>query len=90
LIAIVRENVDTINDKDTLEELLTIVRNERGRIEAPEGGHDDVMMGLAIAHEVREQVVFTEETIYVNPQYHFNAEKHNETVTDYGESIVVV
>ena len=39
------------------QELLTIVRNEKGRIEAPEGGHDDQMMGLAIAHHIRDQVV---------------------------------
>ena len=44
LIEIVREHVYTINDSDTLEELLTIIRNEKGRIEAPEGGHDDQMM----------------------------------------------
>lgn len=90
LIEIVRENVEKINDKDTLEELLTIIRNEKGRIEAPEGGHDDQMMGLAIAHEVREQVVFAEETIHVNPQYHFNIEKHHEVQADYGETITVV
>ena len=36
LIEIVREHTETINDKDTLEELLTIIRNEKGRIEAPE------------------------------------------------------
>lgn len=90
LVAIVREEVDSINDKDTLEELLTIIRNEKGRIEAPEGGHDDQMMGLAIAHEVREQVVFAEETIHVNPQYHFNIEKHHEVQADYGETITVV
>ena len=58
LLEIVREHCDTINDKDTLEELLTIVRNEKGRIEAPAGGHDDQMMGLAIAHHIRDQVVF--------------------------------
>ena len=78
LIEIVREHVETINDKDTLEELLTIVRNEKGRIEAPQGGHDDQMMGLAIAHHIREQVVFMEEPIVVNPQYHFNIEQQNE------------
>ena len=55
LIEIVREHTETINDKDTLEELLTIIRNEKGRIEAPEGSHDDQMMGLAIAHEIRNQ-----------------------------------
>lgn len=90
LIEIVREHVDTINDKDTLEELLTIVRNEKGRIEAPEGGHDDQMMGLAIAHHIREQVVFNEEPINVSPQYHFGIEKHNETVCDYGETMTVI
>lgn len=90
LIQIVREDVETINDKDTLEELLTIVRNEKGRIEAPEGGHDDQMMGLAIAHHIRDQVVFDIEPIVVNPQYRFNIEKANETQYDYGEEITIV
>lgn len=90
LIEIVREHVDTINDKDTLEELLTIVRNEKGRIEAPEGGHDDQMMGLAIAHHIREQVVFIDDPIIVNPQYHFDVERYNETQYDYGETMTVI
>ena len=90
LIEIVRENTESINDKDTLEELLTIIRNEKGRIEAPEGGHDDMMMGLAIAHHIREQVSFDIEEIIVNPQYHFNLEKNNETQYDYGENITIV
>ena len=90
LIEIVREHCDTINDKDTLEELLTIIRNEKGRIEAPEGGHDDQMMGLAIAHQIREQVVFINEPIIVNPHYNFNAERANATQYDYGEEITVV
>ena len=90
LIEIVREHTDTINDKDTLEELLTIIRNEKGRIEAPEGGHDDHMMGLAIAHHIREQVVFMDEPIIVNPQYHFNVEKYNEAQYDYGETMTVI
>lgn len=90
LIQIVREEVDSINDMDTLEELLTITRNEKGRIEAPEGGHDDQMMGLAIAHQIRGQVVFDTEEIQVTPQYHFNIEKTNETVYDYGEEITVI
>jgi phage terminase large subunit len=90
LIAIVREHCDTINDKDTLEELLTIIRNEKGRIEAPEGGHDDQMMGLAIAHHIREQVVFIDEPIIVNPQYHFNVERAAQVQNDYGEEITIV
>ncbi len=90
LIEIVREHTVLLNDKDTLEELLTIIRNEKGRIEAPEGGHDDQMMGLAIAHHTREQVVFSQETEYVPPQYHFGAERKNETQYDYGEDMTVV
>ncbi len=90
LIEIVREHTDTINDRDTLEELLTIVRNEKGRIEAPEGGHDDQMMGLAIAHQIREQVVFVNEPIEVNLQYHFNVERDSGTMYDYGEQMTVV
>ena len=90
LIEIVREHCETINDRGTLEELLTIVRNEKGRIEAPEGGHDDMMMALAIAHHIRDQVVFINEPINVNPQFHFNVEKHNQVQYDYGESRVVI
>ena len=90
LIEIVREHCDIINDKDTLEELLTIIRNEKGRIEAPEGGHDDQMMGLAIAHYIREQVVFINEPIIVPPQYGFNIQRHMETQYDYGEEITIV
>ena len=91
LIEIVREHCDTINDKATLEELLTIVRNEKGRIEAPEGGHDDMMMALAIAHHIREQVVFPSEVIEVQPQRHFNVEKKMFDITyDYGENITIV
>ena len=89
LVEIVREHCDTINDKETLEELLTITRNDKGRIEAPQGGHDDDMMGLAIAHEIRDQVVFVNEPIVVNPQYQFSFEKHEQN-RDYGEQIVVV
>ena len=89
LIEIVREHCDTINDKGTLEELLTIIRNEKGRVEAPEGGHDDDMMGLAIAHHIRDQVVFINEPIEVPPQYNFSVERYTQNQYDYGEQIEV-
>ena len=88
LIQIVREHTETINDKDTLEELLTIIRNEKGRIEAPEGGHDDQMMGLAIAHEARSQVSFAQEQINIYPHFNFKFEQPEEY--DYGETVQVV
>lgn len=90
LIEIVREHVDLLNDKDTLEELLTIIRNEKGRIEAPEGGHDDQMMGLAIAYEIRSQVVFDEEDIKINPVYQFSFEKEASTYGEIGDKIEVI
>ena len=89
LVEIVRENVEKINDKDTLKELLAIIKNEKGRIEAPVGGHDDQMMGLAIAHEIRLQVVFDEEPIYMYPE--FKEITFDEPVSrDYGEEIRVI
>ena len=90
LIEIVREHCNLLNDKDTLEELLTIVRNEKGRIEAPEGGHDDLTMGLAIAYEIKSQVVFFNEPIIVNPNTNFNIERMMQNTYDYGEEITVV
>ena len=88
LIQIVREHTEVLNDKDTLEELLTIIRNEKGRIEAPEDGHDDQMMGLAIAHEARSQVSFSQEQINIYPQFNFSFEEPEES--DYGETVTVV
>lgn len=90
LIEVVREHCNTINDRETLEELLTIIRNEKGRIEAPEGGHDDMMMGLSIAHHIREQVVFINEPIITPSQYRFDVEKKRETMYDYGEEMTIV
>ena len=90
LIEIVREHIELINDKDTLEELLTIVRNEKGRIEAPEGGHDDQMMGLAIAYEIRNQVSQIEEPISVYDGIAKDFKIEFETDKDYGDRIVVI
>lgn len=90
LVEVVREHCDTINDRETLKELLTIVRNEKGRIEAPQGGHDDEMMGLAIAYQVREQVHFPAEAVEVQPETHFTVQKQRQAQRDYGEDIVVV
>ena len=88
LIQIVREHTETLNDKDTLEELLTIIRNEKGRIEAPEGGHDDQMMGLAIAHEIRNQVSFIQEPLTPYPEFKDWAMEIIEA--DFGEELNII
>ena len=90
LIEIVREHCNLINDSATLEELLTIIRNEKGRIEAPQGGHDDMMMGLAIAHEIREQVVFINNPIVTPSQHSFNIQRQMSKPYDYGEKITII
>ncbi len=40
LVEIVREHPEWVNDKETLGEMLTFVRNEKGRPEAQSGAHD--------------------------------------------------
>lgn len=90
LIEVVREHCYLINDKATLEELLTIIRNEKGRIEAPLGGHDDMMMGLAIAHHIREQVIFPSDVIEIIPKKDFDIQKKMEVSYDWGEKITII
>ena len=51
-----RTDINTVNDRTTLEEMLTFVRvekNDRIREEAEEGAHDDCVMALAIAWYIR-------------------------------------
>lgn len=88
LVKIVRESVELINDKLTLEEMLTFVRNEKGRPEAQQGAHDDLVMGLAIAYYSRTQVIFDVEPIEVSQAFNFKSEEPLEA--DYGEEIVVI
>lgn len=88
LVKIVRENVELIFDKLTLEEMLTFVRNEKGRPEAQQGAHDDLVMGLAIAYYARNQVVIDMEPITIEQQFNFKIETTQEY--DYGEEMVVI
>lgn len=55
LVEVVREHVEWINDPETLREMLSFVRNQRGRPEAQAGAHDDCVMALAIAYQVRQE-----------------------------------
>lgn len=55
LVSIVRENIELIRDIDTLDEMLTFVRNDVGRPEAMSGKHDDLVMAIGIAHRSRDQ-----------------------------------
>lgn len=55
LVKIVRENVDCINDDTTLKEMLVFCKDKNGKAQALTGYHDDNVLGLAIAYEVRTQ-----------------------------------
>jgi phage terminase large subunit len=64
LIEAMREGIDLVNDRTTLEEMLTFVRNEAKKLrpEAEEGAHDDCVMALAIAWYIRDQQSMTVRT----------------------------
>jgi len=55
LVEALREGMDTLNDRSTLEEMLTFVRGKDLRAEADAGAHDDCIMALAIAWYIRPQ-----------------------------------
>ena len=57
LVETLRGHYGMLNDRDTLEELLTFVRSEKNpeRASAEPGAHDDCVMALAIAYHARGQ-----------------------------------
>lgn len=92
LQAIVNDHIENINDKETLEEMLVFVRNEKGRPEAQEGCHDDLVMALAIAYYIRDQqdmkVKIDEHKLEYNimKDFGFEIEEENE----FGSKIEVI
>jgi phage terminase large subunit len=91
LVKLVRENTDLFYDYTTLQEMLTFVRNEKGRPEAQEGAHDDCIMALAIAYYIRTQQSFIvqEETIPMKkrltelPGYSTLGDKKTKSIKDW-------
>jgi hypothetical protein len=75
LVALVREDVDLITDIETLQEMVTFVRNEEGRPEAQSGKFDDCVMALGIAHRVRDQ---QRSTLYPSKEMEFPADMSEE------------
>lgn len=49
-----REDISIINDYDTLDEMMTFIKNDSGRPEAMLGHHDDLVMACAIAYTIRK------------------------------------
>ena len=90
---IVHDNIEVIQDIETLREMLTFIVNDKGRAEAEEGYHDDLVMALAISFYIRNQQRFTK--FDREPKYEkledeinkiFGEEENSEW--DYGDDIV--
>lgn len=90
LVQVVRDGIHLINDKDTLEEMLTFVRSEKGRAQAQQGSHDDLIMALAIAYYIREQQSFKIEGQPWHPKYNFEFERPKTGMFEGGDNIEVV
>jgi hypothetical protein len=50
----VREGEIEINDKTTLQEMLSFIVTDSGKMQAEEGSYDDCVMALAIANHIHE------------------------------------
>lgn len=59
LVEIFRENINLINDRTTLNEALTFIKNEKGKPEAEQGKHDDTIIALAITYYIRTQQFYS-------------------------------
>lgn len=89
LIKIAREQIDLFNDRETLEEMLVFVRNEQGRAEAQKGKHDDLVMAMAIAQYISDQVIIPQDIEEdIRKVFNFKIEKPPEG--DIGSQIVVI
>lgn len=91
---IVHDDIEAIQDIETLKEMLTFIVNNKGRAEAEEGYHDDLVMALAISYYIRNQQRFTKfdrEPKYDNFEDDINRIFGSEEYidTDYGDDIVV-
>lgn len=91
---IVHNNTDVIQDKETLREMLTFIVNDKGRAEAEEGYHDDLVMALAISYYIRGQQDYKKaerESKYRDIQEEIDkifGEDINKIEEDYGDDIV--
>ena len=88
---IMYEEIEKITDIEILKEALTFIKNEKGRPEAQEGSHDDLIMCTAITYYIRNQQdrkIKTETKLKQEDDFfEFTQEKLS---TDYGENIVVI
>ena len=88
---IFEEEIEKITDIDILKEALTFIKNEKGRAEAQEGCHDDLIMGTAITYYISSQQ--TTSRIYPTGEksrdtiYQFQEEEY---IEDEGQEIEII
>lgn len=91
---IIHNNTDVIQDKETLREMLTFIVNDKGKAEAEEGYHDDLVMALAISYYIRGQQDYKKaerESKYRDIQEEIDkifGEDINNIEEDYGDDVV--
>lgn len=93
LQTVVTESIENIVDKETLEEMISFIVSEKGKAEAQEGCHDDLVMGKAIANYIRPQQKYTllpvkDETIEEKFEEYFSIGES--TYDECGDSIEVI
>lgn len=90
---IFKEDTHYITDIDVLKEALTFIKNEKGRPEAQEGSHDDLIMGTAITYYISDQQ--ESKILRKSDSDDFVLDKdnsfdNNDYSADYGEEIEVI
>ena len=91
LVKISREEINLINDEETLLEMLTFVRNEHGRAEAKAGAHDDLVMALAIAFYIRGSQRSSENILDKKKEYNpFGLKEERKPFSCAGEEVRII
>jgi len=63
LAKFIRDNLGDINDRATIQQLMTFVYDDEGRTNAQEGCHDDLVTSLAIAYQMTKVLYDTEDPV---------------------------
>ena len=81
LVELTREHPELEPDFPTIQEMLTFVRDEKGKLGAINGSHDDLVMADAIAEQVNQTQTHTyivDDSHKFRLENYFNLEKENE------------
>jgi hypothetical protein len=85
LTTVARDSVYLINDKTTLEEMLTFVKDEKGHAAAQQDAHDDTVIALAIAYRIRNQQSYKPETKAVHDDDYTPFEDQLQAFNNFGK-----